>query len=292
MRNLIFILFVGALISTQALAQAPSTAMRSGYSFFGLGLNAIDYEENFAPEIAGQEVDVETSSILNLAQQSGTFVAFNDKWGFYLVSSSTLGEARSDESWDIGDTSIRNNKISIEQQRIAFLLSKHFRSDQYFIFGAQYHNTEFRRFAATLTPAAAQFNVDDSVIDAGTESESLLELTAVVGIEKTNVFASAEPGWRHQFQLLLGVPVLTTISNTNISDGKSFNQSFNGFFGYSRLNYGYQFNKNIFVSLNLDLAISNRNAIDRVVRDSFGETQFPSNTLLHVFPSLALYWSF
>ncbi len=288
----IILFVVCALFTHQAIAQSPSSPQRAGYSFFGLGLNAIDYEENFAPNIGGQQVDVETNSIFNIAQQSGTFVAFKEDWGFYLVSSSTLGAARSEESWDAGNSSIRNNKISIEQQRIAFLLSKHFRSDQYYIFGVQYHDTEFRRFDVNLTPTAANINSSNVVINSGTESESLLELAMVVGIEKTNVFTSAEPGWRHQFQLMLGVPVLTSISNTEISDGKSFNQTFNGVFAYSRLNYGYQFNRNIFVSLNLDLALSKRNAIDTVIRDSFGEAQFPKNTLLHAFPNVALYWSF
>ena len=279
-------------VNRVAVAQSSADPSRAGYSFFGLGFNYIDYEENSARQVAGRVVDVETDSMVNVAQQSGTYVSFNPKWGFYLISSSTLGESQSDESWEIDEVSIQTNKVLFEQQRIALLLSKHFRSNQYFLMGAQYNNTEFRRFGANLTPAAADFGLTEETLNTGTESETVLELAVIAGIEKTTVFTSDQPGWRYQFQAVLGLPLFTNISNTEISDGKTFSQGFNGVFGQGRFNYGYQFNKNIFLSLNLEIALSQRNEIDREVSDSFGITEFPANTLVYIFPSLALYWSF
>ncbi len=289
---LFFCVVVTDLNTNQAVSQSITEPTRAGYSFFGLGLNFIDYEENSVQRVGEQVVDVETASMVNVAQQSGTYVSFNKDWGFYLITSSTLGESQSEESWEIDNEIVRTNKILFEQQRIGLLLSKHFTSNYYYLFGAQYNNTEFRRFGTALTQSAEDSGLTFESVNLGTESETVLDLAAVVGLEKTTVFTSEQPGWRYQVQAVLGLPLLTNISNTEINDGQSFGEAFNGIFAQGRFNYGYQFNKSIFLSLNLEVAISQRNRIDRKISDDLGTTEFPSNTLVYFFPSMALYWSF
>ncbi len=271
---------------------ADSEQIRAGFSSFGLGLNSIDYEENSTRVVAGRAVDVETDSMVNVAQQSGTYVSFNHDWGFYLFSSSTLGESTAEESWEIDDLAIRTNKVSFEQQRIAFLLSRRLKRNRYLLFGAQYGNTEFRRFGAALTPSAAQFNLTEDLLNQGTESETAYDITFAIGFEVTSLFIDPEPGWRYQIRGVLGLPVFTNISNTEVNDGESFTDGFNGFTGQLNFAYGYQLNANVFASAFIDLAVSRRNSIDRQVSDDFGITEFPDNTSVYIYPGLALYWSY
>lgn len=275
-----------------ANASGTTTSKRPGYSFFGLGLNVIDYEENTALQVDGGIIDVETDSTVNVTQQSGTFVSFNNDWGFYLTTTSTLGESRANESWEIDETIVRENKVAFEQQRINFVLSRHYKANNYFLFGARYDNTEFKRFAHQLTPSAAGLGLLESSFVPGTESETVLEFSLIGGIERTTLFMTNDPGWRYQAQLIVGIPILSSISNTEINSGEKFTDSFSGFVAQVRTTYGYQFNENLFAGISLDLAISQRNSIDKNVEDATGVNRFPENTLISTFPSVALYWSF
>lgn len=265
---------------------------RAGYSFFSLGANIVDYEENSVRRIDGQIVDVETDSMVNVSQQSGTFVSLSDDWGFYLVSSSTLGEAQANESWVVNETTLRTNKVLFDRQQISVLGSRRFWSKNFLLSGVQYNSTEFRRFGASLTPEAADFGLTEETTNLGTESETVIEFNLLLGVERTTLFQSAKPGWKYQFQLMLGVPLLTNISNTEVSDGETFSQSFNGVQGHLKLKYGYQFSRNILASFNLDMAVSSRNAIASETTDSFGTSEFPDNTVVYIAPSVGLFWSF
>lgn len=280
------------LLSNSAHSSDSLNEKRPGYSYFGLGPNLIDYDESTALQINESLVDVETASTVNIAQQSGTYVSITSDWGFYLDTSTTLGESRNDERWLVNDTSIRTNKVSFEQQRLSFVLSKHYRATDYLLFGAQYSNAEFKRFAQQLTDEASSFGLDENSFESGTESETVLELSLVAGLERSTLFKTSDPGWRYRGQFILGLPLLTRISNTEINNGESFSEEFNGFVAHLRTTYGYQFNRNLLVGFNLDVAVSKREAIDRGVADNTGITRFPENTLIFWFPSVALFWSF
>lgn len=265
---------------------------RTGYSFFGLGLNFIDYEENTARRIDGMLVDIETNTTANVAQQSGAYVAISPNWGFYLISASTLGESRSTENREIDGVIVRSNRVAFEQQRIGFVFSRRLHSNYHILFGAQYGNTEFRRFGVDLKPESTDLGLTGAAFDTGTESETVLDLSAVAGIEKNTVFTLADPGWRYQIQAIIGVPVIQIISNTEISEGKNFTESFNGIQGRLNLSFGYQFSNHIFSALALELSVSQRNAVDREIVDSTGSAEFSENVLVYIFPSVAFYWSF
>jgi len=274
------------------IGAAESVAGRAGYSFFGAGSDFMDYEENTTRQIAGETIDVETSIGLNFTQQSGAYVAVNQDWGFYLVTASTLGESGSDEAWQIDDTTVRTNKVSFERQRLGFLATYRIASKDFLLFGAQYGNTEFKRFAASLTPEAAAFGIDETTFSAGTVSENVWDLSLVAGYEWSTLFDSAAAGWRYQLQLIAGVPLTTSITNTDVNEGESFSAGFNGL--QLRLNwvYGYQFSENVLAAFSLELGFARRNAISRDFADASGITEFPENTLIYSYPSVVVYWSF
>lgn len=291
-RPMVLLGTVLSLFSATSGANEITQSVRAGYSFFAVGTNFVDYEENSVRRVNGQVVDVETDSMINLSQQSGTFVSLSDDWGFYLVSSSTLGESMANESWVIDDTVLRTNKVLFDRQQISILGSRRFLSSTFVLAGIQYNSTEFRRFGASLTPASANFGLTEDTTNLGTESETVIEINLLLGLEKSSLFQDSTPGWRYQLQMLLGLPLLTNISNTEVSNGDTFSQSFSGIQGHLMLKYGYQFSKNIYASLNLDMSVSRRDAISSETTDSFGTSEFPDNTLVYVLPSLGLFWSF
>ncbi len=265
---------------------------REGYSFFGAGFDILDYEENTTPIIAGKSIDVETDSALNFTQQSGAYVAIDDDWGFYLVTSSTLGESSSAEEWLIDEVRVRTNKVSFERQRLGFLASHRMSESGFLLFGAQYGKNEFKRFAAKLTPQAADYGIDETTFSAGTVSENVWDLSLVAGYESSTIFNSRQPGWRHQLQLTGGIPLYTNITNTDVNEGSSFSESFNGF--QLRLNwvYGYQFNDDMILAFSFDMGYSQRDAISRDFIDDSGATEFPESNLLYIYPSVLALWSF
>ncbi|MBC8210117.1 MAG: hypothetical protein H8E21_03550 [Gammaproteobacteria bacterium] len=274
------------------MVAAESAAGRAGYSFFGAGSDFMDYEENTTRQIGGKTIDVETSIGLNFTQQSGAYVAVNQDWGFYLVTASTLGESGSDEAWQIDDITVRTNKVAFERQRLGVLATYRLGSKDFLLLGAQYGSTEFKRFAARLTPQAVAFGITDTTFSDGTVSENVWDFSAVAGYEWNTLFNSAAPGWRYQLQLIAGIPLSTSITNTDVNEGDSFSAGFNGL--QLRLNwvYGYQFSENVLAAFSLELGFARRNPISRDFTDASGVTEFPENTLIYSYPSLVVYWSF
>lgn len=281
------------LMTTNTFAVEPlEDKSRAGYSFFGLGYEILDYEENTAPVIDGKSIDVETATIVNLTQQSGAYVAINHDWGFYLATASTLGETISNEEWQIDGVTVRTNNVSIVRARVGFLASRRISSTGFLLFGAQYGKTEFKRFAANLTPEAGDFGIDENTFSDGTVSESVWNYSLVAGYESNTLFISKLPGWRHQFQLIAGVPLITNISNTEVNEGASFSESFNGFHIRASGIYGYQFNENFMAAFGLEMGVSQRNAISQDFEDSEGATEFPESNIVYFYPALVAMWSF
>ena len=284
---------ISLILSLSCYADTPpETKQRSGYSFFGAGYDLVDYEENTVRIIDGKTVDVETASGLKFTQHSGAYISVNSDWGFYLGSSSTLGESQSEEQWQIDDISVITNKVSFERQRIEGLITYRFAPERYFLLGVQYSNIDFKRFAAHLTPEAASFGVDETTFSAGTVSESVWDLSLKIGYEMSTLFDSNHPGWQYQVQAIAGLPLTTSITNTDVNEGQSYNRHFGGIQLRLNLLYGYQFNEHIVAALSLELALRRRDAISHDVIGSTGITEFPENTLLYSFPSFILMWSF
>ena len=123
------------------------------------------------------------------------------------------------------------------------------------MFGAQYGKIEIKRFAAKLTPEASDFGIDENTFSDGTVVESVWDVSLLAGYESSTIFISKQPGWRHQLQMVVGVPLVTNISNTDVNEGASFSESFNGF--QIRFNglYGYQFSESFMTAIGLEMGV-------------------------------------
>ncbi|MFK7859968.1 MAG: hypothetical protein AB8B64_14155 [Granulosicoccus sp.] len=263
-----------------------------GFSFLAAGLSLVDYEESSTFRFNGQTVDVETDSVQLVTQSSGVFVSINDKWGFYLQSSSTLGVPRSSERWEINEQQVRTNRVSFEQQDIVLIATKHISDTSRWLLGGGYQQFEFQRFAAQLTPSAPAFGIDEAALVDGTVSEVVTYLTGVVGLETSTLFDSNLKGWRYRAQAVLTVPALTTINNTSVAQGRSFSQSLNGAGLILNGTIGYQLNNSILIGAQLTARVRHQNAISREVEGIGGQTRFPETRFVSIQPAFTAYWSF
>lgn len=271
---------------------ADTMIQRQGYSFFGAGFDLLDYEENTTREIGGQVIDVETPSATNFTQQSGAYVAIDADWGFYLTTASTLGESSTDEEWVIGSTLVRTNRVAFERQRLAGIATLRMQNSRYLLFGAQYSKSEFKRFAASLTADAASFGLTDTTFTSGTISENVWDMTLVAGYEWNTLFKNKMSGWKYQLQLMAGLPVYSSVTNTDIDNGASFSDSFDGFHLQANFIYGYQFSENAVAGFSLESAYSQRNEIDTQLTDAAGTIKLPESNLFYFYPGFTMYWSF
>ncbi|MFT4542505.1 MAG: hypothetical protein ACI835_004973 [Planctomycetota bacterium] len=254
-----------------------------------MGYEMLEYEENTASEFDGKTVDVETEEIFSVAQQGGAYVAISPVWGFYLSSYSTLGNSKADEEWVLGGETVLTNKVSVERQGLSMIAARKVRPNGYFLFGAQYDNTDFERFATNILPAAAAFGIDEDTVSTGTVSETVWGLNLIGGYEHTTFFTTNLKGWRHQLQGTIGLPLLTSVSNTEVDSGEAFRESFNGI--QARLNsaLGYQFHEKAIFSFGVDVGYSLRDAISVSTGD---EADLPENVLFYIYPNVAINWSF
>ena len=286
-----FALLVSVLSGVSAQAESAGEQRRS-YGFFSLGYDYINYEESTNRQFGGKSVDIETSTNLNFTQQSGSYVAISPDWGFYLTSASTLGNPGTDESWEIEGITVLTNKISFERQRIGIIASYRLYDTEHLLFGAQYDSNEFSRFGTTLTAAAASFGITQNSISAGTISEQTWDLNLVLGYESNTLFSQQKPGWQHLLQATIGLPLITSLTNTEVNNGDSFTENFNGFLLRLNAVVGYQFDENVTVTFGTELGYSLRKAIDRDFIDINGTTEFPENVLFYLYPNVGIYWSF
>ena len=92
--------------------------------------------------------------------------------------------------------------------------------------------------------------------------------------------------------MIAGVPLVTNIANTEVNEGASFSESFNGF--QIRFNgmHGYQFNENFITVFGLEMGVSQRNAISQDFKDSAGTIEFPESNIVFIYPSLLAMWLF
>jgi hypothetical protein len=284
---------VAGLWSPGLVSAQETTAYRQGYSVLGGGFSVVDYEESSTLKVGDGTIDIETEAASIVTQSSGAFVSVNPTWGFYLHTLSTLGVPISGESWELDSTVIRSNSVSFQYQRVELVGSRRLKSSiTHALFGAQYGKLEYRRFGAALTEAAADFGIDEDTFESGTVSETVWDVTALVGIERNTVFIGSGRGWRYQGRVLVGVPLLSTIVNTSVANGKSFSNSLNGVEARALGLIGYQYSAHVFVGASLEVSLSRKSSFGREVDSTTGVTEFPSTTFVSIFPGIGAYWSF
>ena len=286
-----FVVLIICLFCLSLKAQADEPK-RKGYSFFGIGLSLVDYEENSTVAIDGVVIDVETDTASIITQSSGAFTYVNPRWGFYLQTLSTLGVPKSSESWEHNDVIVQGNSVSFRFQRLALLGSRRLKQKQnHLLFGLQYGNFEYRRFGGRFTDAAEQIGVDESSFPTGTISETVWDVTALIGIERTNLFNTNKAGWQYQGRLLLGTPLMSSVVNTAVEDGRSFSNSFNGLEMQAQALIAYQFNPHFMIAASLEISANRRDAISTRTRAQNTDNAFPSTTFVSVLPSVSAHWS-
>ncbi len=292
-KELVTRILVSCLLLPGWVAAQATTMDRQGYSVLGGGFSFLDYEESSTLTVGDDTIDVETETASIVTQSSGAFVSVNPSWGFYLHTLSTLGVPKSEENWELGEAVIRSTSVSFQYQRVELVGSRRLTaSNTYALFGAQYSKLEYRRFGATLTDAASGFGIDKDTFESGTVSESVWDITALVGVERSTVFMNSSRGWRYQGRVLVGVPLLSTIVNTSVSNGKSFSESFNGVEARALGLMGFQFSAHFFVGAGLEVSVARKNSAGREVDPITGVTEFPSTTFVTLFPGIGAYWSF
>lgn len=297
-----------SLISQQAYAQSAAADSQSGqedrlsrpsalegpvgFSSFSIGASLIDYEESTRLTVAGSLVDVETDLGAIPTQSSNAYVAIDQKWGFYLFSVSTLGVPQSTEQWEVDEVVIRSNEVSFEQQKIGVLGSLRKHDAGRLLFGARYGKLEFKRFAARLAPAAASLGVTEDTFPDGTVSEAVWDISLLAGYESGTLLGASTRKWQYQWRVMLGVPLVTNVSNTEINDGKVFSDTLNGYaIGLDGL-LGYQLTPNFLVGANLQFEVQQRYALDGDLSEEGTRTAFPGTRTVTIIPTLGAYWSF
>lgn len=282
-----------AILSNLWPNAASANDNRLGYSFYGAGVSLFDYEESSTLSFAGNQVDIETETASIFTLSSGAFVFVNPTWGFYLNTLSTLGVPRSNEEWELSDTVVRRNAVSFEYQRLELLGSYALPFNRtHALFGIQYSNFEYRRFGPSLTDAATDFGIGESVLAAGAVSETLWDVTALIGLEYTSVFSDPSSGWQYQARVLLGTPLIRNIVNTSIANGQAFSENFNGVeFRVSGL-IGYRLHHSVVVGSRIELTVVQKDSLNGEVDIGAETTAFPSTTLVSLTPSVSVFWSF
>jgi len=275
-----------------AVAQNSVNQRQSAFSSFSIGASLIDYEESPRLTVDGRVIDVETDLGAIPTQSSNAFVAIDRRWGFYLFSVSTLGVPRSTELWQIDEQIVRTNRVSFEQQSIGVLGSRRWRSNYQWLFGARYSKLEFKRFSASLTPESANFGITADTFSDGTVSETVWDISVLLGFEKSTLFLGDSNGWQYQWQVTVAVPLTSSLSNTEVEQGRAFSDSFNGYGVRLSAVLGFRFTTNFLIGASLQVQVLQRYALEQESSSAVALTAFPENRTVSVLPAIGAYWSF
>ena len=209
--------------------EAPEGDWQPGYSSISLGASLVDYEERTRIVIDGRAVDVDTDLGAIATQSSTAFVAIDRRRGFYLSFMSTLGASSSSERWEAEEAVVRDNKTSFERQGIALSGARRIGTAGQLLLGVRYGNTEFKRFAGRLRLEAAELGVTEQTFANGTVSETAWDVGVQVGHERGTMFGRDTRGWQYRWQATVGVPPVTSYTDTEIEGDRSFVERFDGY---------------------------------------------------------------
>ena len=267
---------------------------RNSYSYLGLGVDLLSYSES-DDNVLNTGIRLETEMTgSNLAQRSGGYMSYNDNWGFYITSGSSIGTTVNDETWSLNDTEVQENSFTMKRSELMVLVSRNISKNHYLLFGGSYNDTSFSRFSWSFNEQ------NDYAIDkeTGTFTEYVSQLFAYVGYEYNEFYTSTRPGWRTQFQFLAGLPLYSSTLNTRF-DTEHITTSFDGYLLRATPSLAYQLNKNFMLGMSLDISynLRDKDEWEATITDGNGNPQkvkqaLPENTLLVIQPAFTAYWSF
>ncbi len=275
-------------------AQESQQFERASYSYLGLGLDVVTYEE-VDTDLLGTGIELETEMTgTNLAQRSGGYVVVDDAWGFYINTGSSLGATVNDEEWRFNGTLVQENAFTIKRNELLILVTRRLAENHYWLVGGAYNDTAFSRFNFTL-PEQDQFNI---AAPTGSVSEDVSQILAYAGYEYNQFFTQREQGFVTQFQALVGVPLYSSTLNTDFGD-TALTNSFDGYVLRLTPSIGYQLNQNFMVAASFDLFLNQRDEdegeITAINADGVSEQRkraLPENSLWNLQPAINVYWSF
>ena len=265
------------LITTPALAQSLNDVSSA---YFGIGIESVNYSEKLT--IGGQTVKTD-SWTSNLIQRSGSYIAIDEKKGFYINTSSSILANDTNEDWNYGNVgAIQQNQLTAEHQALDLLGTYRFTPNQGLMLGTRYQKLSFSRYDFKTTSNTPDWLLvtPDTVV-----SETATSFSMAVGYEYDDFFNDTSPGVKWNAQLLVSIPIYSTVKNTNTPD-LSFTDSFSGYDLNAHMAVGWYFSKQVIIAASLDTNYSSRNEL------SAGLSTLPDNTTITIQPAITAHWSF
>ncbi len=272
------------LFSLMSHAAAETTDRSSAY--FGIGFETITYSETL--KLLGNKLTTD-SSLTNLVQRSGSYIATGDKSGFYINTSTSLLAQNTGEEWNYsGYGTIQQNEITSERQTLDLLATYRFQPHHGLLAGLRYQKLSFNRydFSASSGTTAFEANVANLNINPNyVVSETATSFGLGFGYEYDDFFVGTDKGLKWNAQILISSPFYSTIANTNVPE-LSFSKNFAGYDINARIATGWQLNKHVTIALGLEANYSKRDEVKEKT------STLPKNTLLTIQPALSAHWSF
>lgn len=149
-RTLIFLLLATPSISMAEFENAS-------YSYLGLGQESLSYSES-TRDFGGLEFKTKFHGS-NLVQRSGGYTAIEDKFGFFLSTSSTLLAQEAKEQWNFpGIGTVQEDQMSVKRTAIDISGVYHLQNGHFFNLGSHYNSISFSRFNFASTPQSEKLN--------------------------------------------------------------------------------------------------------------------------------------
>lgn len=152
------------IVSLFCTATTYASFENTSYSYFGVGMDYISYQE----KTSGFGIYSFESSYTAFApiQRSGGYTAIDNDFGFFINTASTLIASDKEEEWDInGFGVVQTDTMTVNRSDLQIMGAYQFQNGHYLSFGGQYHSTKYSRFDFQSTNNTAAFNADIYVND-------------------------------------------------------------------------------------------------------------------------------
>ena len=224
------------LLAASSHAQYKNTS----YSYLAIGSNQISYSESL-PNFAGASFKSELSTYA-LAQRSGSYTAVSEtsRFGFLIVSQSTLIAADGFEDWNASWDSdndgsngsaktVQTDQSSINQANLDLLGVYHFKNGLYLTAGLHYQKVSFTRFDFKSTDNTSDFS--DFTLANSTTYQNILKAISDNGSytysNGTTVTTEAEAEEQSRFNPEAQTPVVAEdLTAFNLVAGISYDSFF------------------------------------------------------------------
>ncbi|WP_136550307.1 hypothetical protein [Hydrocarboniclastica marina] len=203
-------------------------AQRLSFSYLGLGIDSMTYEERL-PDFYGRELKTEYSSSVPVLR-TGVYTSISHDWGFAITTLASLYGDKAEEEWNWpGAGSIQTNEMAMTRKESNVFGFRQLGGGHYLTAGLNYSQYSFSRNAFRSTPGTELFNEAvfgelpaeqqeemrlDPDANQGTISEDSVTVNVAVGYGYDNYFNLEQEGLRLFGSVLVGTPVFRRVTNT------------------------------------------------------------------------------